>query len=280
MGPLSASSRTSNTATRGKALTTESRIVGILEAFERQVDGVRGSAVADRDGLPIANGFREPFDLLSITSMGTLGMQSGRKVAEFIGIKPPRAIVLESEDAKVMIRDLGGGQATFIVLVRPDANLGFVKLQMEAAVKRLEEELGFVPTSGGPRIEEVFLLAKGGILISHLSRRMIHPKDRDILAAMFTVVQEFVRDSFQGKAGALEEMQLANFRVRVVRGQHTSLAIVFPGALSEKFLAHAKGALEAFEEMNAGALDPWIGDAAHLNNVDQLLEELLNPPSL
>src|SRR3989442_11751128 len=114
---------------------------------------------------------------------------------------------------------------------------------MEAAVQRLGEELGVVPTSGGPGIEEVFLLAKGGILISHLSRRMIHPKDRDLLAAMFTVVQEFVKDSFQDSGGALQEMELANFRVRLVRGRHSTLAVVSRGMLSEKFLAHAAGAL-------------------------------------
>ena len=259
--------------------TTEGRIIGILEAFERQVDGVRGSAVADRDGLPIANGFREPFDLLSVASMGALGLQSARKVAEFIGVKAPRSVILECEDAKIVIRDLGNGRASFIVLVRPDTNLGFAKLQIESAAKRLEEELGLSPPPVGTQIEEVFLLTKGGILISHLSRRMIHPKDRDLLAAMFTVVQEFVKDSFQDSGGALQEMELANFRVRLVRGRHSTLAVVSRGMLSEKFLAHAAGALVAFEEVNVGALDPWISDASRLNNVDQLLEEMMRPPS-
>ncbi len=261
-----------------RGLTTESRITGILEAFERQVDGVRGSAVADRDGLPIANGFKEPFDLLSVASMGTLGMQSARKVSEFIGVKPPRAVVLESDDAKIVIRDLGGGQATFIVVVRPEANLGFVKLQIETAAKRLEVELGLVPPSAGSGLEEVFLLTQGGGLISHLSRKMIHPTDRDVLGAMLVVVQEFVRDSFQGKGGALEEVRLANFHVRLIRGSHTSLALVCSRPLGERFLDHALGALGAFEQSNPGALDPWAGDANKLKNLDQLLEELINPP--
>jgi predicted regulator of Ras-like GTPase activity (Roadblock/LC7/MglB family) len=259
-------------------LTTEARITGILEAFERQVDGVRGSAVADRDGLPIANGFKEPFDLLSVASMGALGMQSARKVSQFIGVKAPRMIVIECEDAKVLIRDIGGGQANFIVVVGPDANLGFTKLQIDAATKRLEDELGFGPPVMGSRVDEVFLLTKGGILIAHLSRRMIHPADRDILAAMFTVVQEFVRDSFRDKGGSLEVLQLANLSVRLVRGTHTTLAIVSSGALGDQFIAHAAGTLKAFENWNEGLLDPWDGGTDSLRNLDQLIEEMLNPP--
>ena len=277
MRPLSAGSATSVGVARSRGLTTEARVIGILEAFERQVEGVRGSAVADRDGLPIANGFKESFDLLSVASMGALGMQSARKVSEFIGTKPPKAVVMECEDAKIVIRDLGDGRASFIVVVRPDANLGFLKIQMEAATKRLEEELGFAHAPSSPKVEEVFLLTKGGILVAHLSRKMIHPTDRDVLAAMFTVVQEFVRDSFHDKGGSLEVMQLANFSVRLVRGGHTTLAIVFQGSLDDRFLSHAEGALEAFEEGNEAALDPWDGKTDSLKNLDQLIEEMLNP---
>jgi len=263
---------------RTRGLTTEARIVGILEAFERQVDGVRGSALADRDGLPIANGFKEPFDLLSVASMGALGMQSARKVSDFIGVRHPHSIVLECEDARIVIKDLGAGRATFIVVVRPETNLGFLRLQIDVAAKRLEEELGFAPPSTVPQIEEVFLLTKGGILIAHLSKRMIHPTDRDILAAMLTVVQDFVRDSFRETGGPLQELALANFRGRLVRGQLTLLAMVSRAPITDRFVSHATGALEAFEKVNERALDPWSGHMEHLKNVDQVLEEVVNPP--
>lgn len=199
-------------------LTTESRIVGILEAFERQLDGVKGSAVADADGLPVANGFRENLDLLSVASMSTLGLQSAKKVFETIGLKGPNVVVLEGEGAKVVIFELGGGQASFIAVVRPEVKLGFLKLEMASAAKRLEEELGFAPPPD-VRIEEVFLLTNGGLLITHASRTLIHPGDRDVLAAMMTVVQQFVRDAFQGKAGAMQEVDMANLRVRLIRGE-------------------------------------------------------------
>src|SRR2546428_9367432 len=133
-------------------LTAESRSVGGLEAFERQLEGVKGSAVADADGLPIANGFREALNLLSVVSMRSLGLQSAKKVFETLGLKGPKVVVLEGEDAKIVINELGNGQASFIAVVRPETKLGFLRLELQAASKRLEEELG-VPTPAELRIE-------------------------------------------------------------------------------------------------------------------------------
>jgi predicted regulator of Ras-like GTPase activity (Roadblock/LC7/MglB family) len=258
-----------------QGLTAESRIVGILEAFERQLVGVKGSAVADADGLPIANGFRESLDLLSVVSMSSLGLQSAKKVFETIGLKGPKIVILEGEDAKIVIHELGKGQASFIAVVRPETKLGFLRLEMEAAAKRLEEELGFTAPSD-VRVEEVFLVTNGGLLITHASRTLIHPGDRDVLAAMMTVVQQFVRDAFQGKAGVMHEVEMANLRVRLVRGEMCTIAIVSTGPLREGYVTGSLGALHEFEEKNRAALSPWNGQTSSLNGTDNLVEELLH----
>jgi len=256
-------------------LTAESRIVAILEAFERQLEGVKGSAVADADGLPIANGFRESLDLLSVVSMSSLGLQSAKKVFETIGLKGPKVVILEGEDAKIVIHDLGKGQASFIAVVRAETKLGFLRLEMEAAAKRLEEELGFTQPSD-VRIEEVFLLTNAGLLITHASRTLIHPGDRDVLVAMMTVVQQFVRDAFQGKAGVMEEIDMANLRVRLIRGEICTIAILSTGPLREGYVTGALGALQEFEAKNREALSPWDGQLPTLNGTDNLVEELLH----
>ncbi|TLZ58875.1 MAG: hypothetical protein E6K16_07955 [Methanobacteriota archaeon] len=258
-----------------QGLTAESRIVAILEAFERQLDGVKGSAVADSDGLPIANGFRESLDLLSVVSMSSLGLQSAKKVFETIGLKGPKIVILEGEDAKIVIHELGKGQASFIAVVRPETKLGFLRLEMEAAAKRLEEELGFTPATD-VRVEEVFLVTNAGLLITHASRTLIHPGDRDVLAAMMTVVQQFVKDAFQGKAGQMHEVEMANLRVRLVRGEMCTIAIVSTGPLREGYVTGALGALQEFEEKNRTALHPWNGQPSSLNGTDNLVEELLH----
>ena len=174
-----------------------------------------------------------------------------------------------------MIHELGHGQASFIAVVRPETKLGFLRMEMEAAAKRLEEELGFTQPSD-VRIDEVFLLTNAGLLITHVSRTLIHPGDRDVLAAMMTVVQAFVRDAFQGKAGAMHEMDMANMRVRLVRGEMCTIAILSTGPLREGYVTGALGALQEFEGKNREALNPWNGQATSLAGTDNLVEELLH----
>ena len=257
--------------------TLQSRLEAIVQAFEREVDGVRGAAVADREGLPIVNGFREAFDLSAITAMSTLAMDSSEKVFEQLGLKGMRNVLVEGDDAKVVIFDLGGGQGSFIAVARPDTNVGLLKFHMVLAAKRLEQELGFAPKTG-VRIEEVFLVEKAGLLLSHASRSPVLSKDRDIFTGMFTMVQDFVRDSFGERGGVLEEMEMAHVRVRLVRGRHCALTIIANGLMGTSFLAEAKKLLDAFEERNRVALDPWDGDLSSLSGVQEVLDDLLEVP--
>jgi len=253
----------------------ERKLIGILNAFEGEVDGVRGSAVADREGLPVVSGFREPFDLTAMTGMSTLAVESAQKVFDYIGLRGLRTIVFEGEDAKVLIYDLGGGQASFITVVRPDANMGLVKFRMALAARRLEEELGFTrPT--GPHVEEIFLMTQTGLLLSHASLSPVLSKDRDVFAGMLMMVQAFVKDSFGGKGGTLDEMEMANLSLRLVRGRWCVLAIVATARVSEDYVAHAKEALLEFEDRNLASLNPWNGDVDSLQSTKGLLEEVLS----
>ncbi len=257
-----------------KSATLESRLIAILKEFEAEVEGVRGSAVADREGLPITNGFRDQFDLMAVTAMSRMATESSQKVFEYIGLRGFQAMILEGEDSKVLIYELGHGEASFIAVARGDVSMGLLKFQMSLAARRLEEELGFVPRTG-PRIEEVFLLNNAGLLISHVARSPVLQKDRDITAAMLSAVQSFVKDSFGEKGGALEEMEMAHARVRLVPGRWTVWAIITTGSLSPRFLEDAKRILDAFEAENRNALDPWDGNPESLRGVDDLFKSLL-----
>ncbi|HYS72192.1 MAG TPA: roadblock/LC7 domain-containing protein [Thermoplasmata archaeon] len=264
---------------RGTPQSKEARLIAILETFERGVEGVRGSAIADHEGLPIANGFREPFDLVAVAAMSTLAAQSSRTVFDHLGFKAPRAVFIEGEDAKVVVYKLGVGQASLIALVRPDTNTGLLKLEMAVAAQRLEEELGLaIPT--GTRVEEVFVLAEGGLLISHASRNPNRSMDRDVVAGMFSAVQSFVKDTFREQGGgALEEMELAHLRVRLLRGRFATVAIIATGRMSDAYVAVARDALREFERRNEAALRPWDGELQSLEGVDVLLDEILQTPA-
>ena len=256
--------------------TKESRLMTILERFERGVVGVRGSAVADREGLPIANGFREPFDLVAVAAMSTLTAQSSKTVFGHLQFKAPKDVIIEGDDAKVVVYDLGGGQASLIALVRPSTNIGLLKMEMAAAAQRVEEELGMAAPAG-VRVEEAFLLAEGGLLIAYASRTKAQTMDHDVVAGMFSAVQSFVKDTFRAQGGGpLEEMELAHLRIRLIRGEQTTVAIISTGRISDEYSKATRGMLRAFEQRNEEALKSWDGRSDSLDGVDILLDEVLH----
>jgi len=262
-----------------KGWTKEARLVEILETFERGVAGVRGSAIADREGLPIANGFREPFDVVAVAAMATLTSRSSKTVFDHLHFRAPRAVVIEGEDAKVVVYKLGGGQATFIAVVRPDTNTGLLKLEMAAAARKLEEELGFASPTG-TRIEEAFLMSEGGLLIAHGSPSASRTMDRDIVAGMFSAVQSFVKDTFRETGGgALEEMELAHLRVRIVRGTWATLVVVATGPLNAAYVTAIRNGLARFEKRNDTRLPDWDGDAERLVDVEPFLDDVIRTPT-
>jgi len=212
---------------------------------------------------------------MSITAMSTLAVASSRKVFDRLGLRTPRSMIIEGEEGKVVVQDLGGGEASFIALVRPETNMGLLKLEMAVAARKIEEELGLAEHSGA-RVEEVFLVSNAGLLIGHQSRSGEGAQDYDIVAGMLSAVQSFVKDVFRAQGETLEEMELAHMRVRLIRGSWCLLAVVASGTIDDQFISVACDLLRAFEERNDVALDSWDGDLASLHDVDALLEELIN----
>jgi predicted regulator of Ras-like GTPase activity (Roadblock/LC7/MglB family) len=257
----------------------ERRLIAVLETFEGGVPGVLGSAVADREGLPIASGIRDPGDLAAVTAMGTLALHASRRVFDRLRLGPPASVIIEGEAGKVVVSGLGEGRANFIAVVQPDANVGLLKLEMAVARRKLEEELGFAPVTGA-RIEEVFLLTQSGLLIAHASLAADSAFDQDVVAGMFTAVQAFVKDVFRANGGgALEEMELAHCRVRLLRAASCTVAIIASGRVSDAYLSAARAALRLFEERNKEALGTWDGDPDTLEGVAELLDELQHHPT-
>ncbi|TLZ66892.1 MAG: hypothetical protein E6K16_01575 [Methanobacteriota archaeon] len=253
----------------------ESNLLRILQEFQREVDGIRGSAIADRQGLPLANGFHEDVDLMSMSAMSAMAMESSHKIFEHVGVKGFQNAILEGEDARVVVFALGRAEASLIAVAYPSANLGVLKFRMALAARRLEEELGLLPRTGA-RIDETFLLTRAGLLIEHVSLSEVLSKDRDIMAGMVAAIQAFVRDSFGDRGGVLEEMGMGNAILRLVAGRWCTLAILAGGPLRPEYLSRAAALVERFEDANRQALDPWDGRPGSLEGVDEFARDLLD----
>ncbi len=120
-----------------------------------------------------------------------------------------------------------------------------------------------------PAVEELFLVHNHGLLLCHLSRRLRaqEDKDDDILGAMLTVVQDFVRDSFRyGKDRELDRIEFGTYRVLIERGSYVYLAAAFSGKDSPELRRRLRRTIHQVEaaygkdlERFDGKMEPLLG---------------------
>lgn len=120
--------------------------------------------------------------------------------------------------------------------------------------------LGFLLRARGFRPTELFLIHADGRLVARVGTEEM--QDELAASAVFTLVAQFVRDSFRGPRGTggeLKSLQVDEREVSIARGRFLYLALVSqgtrPSQLSDRMYAYLEG-LEA----NYGArLQAWDG---------------------
>ncbi len=125
-------------------------------------------------------------------------------------------------------------------------------------------------------IEDVFLVYRDGVLISHLSRTLIQEKDEDVLSGMLTAVQEFVREAFQyGGRRELQELDFGDYRILIERGTYVYLALVYAGRESAALHRKVQAVIERIETEYASILETWEGDMEQFVGARDLLRHEL-----
>jgi len=195
----------------------EGQLGKILSEFRRKTNGIRGSVIADANGLTVASDIQSGVSPAVLSAMSTLIAQSGARVFENIQMSGPSFLIMDGDQANVAVVQFAAGDVSLLTLVDRAANLGVLKLEMKRTAARIAEALGLAfGTASG--ISELFIITKAGILIRHYSDSLRTDVDRDILSGMLVAVQEFVKQTLSSKAGNLDELRYGTYTVHFVRG--------------------------------------------------------------
>jgi len=118
------------------------RLQALLTSFQDRVDGVRGVAIADKSGLPVASSFATKANVLTVTAMATMAIQSSQRVYQNLGLAGPNEVVMVGPDSTVFVSFVSGPQLSIIVVLDGFANLGLVRIEVERLSRELSEILG------------------------------------------------------------------------------------------------------------------------------------------
>ena len=124
-------------------------------------------------------------------------------------------------------------------------------------------------------IEDIFLLHRSGLLLKHYTRRLRPNVDSDVLSGMLVAVQDFVKDSFRGEKGQLNEIRFGEIRIVIIEGKWTILAAVVRGARPYDIQPELGYALTDLEAKYEDPLIDWDGTMDQIQDVDRIMGDLI-----
>jgi len=124
-------------------------------------------------------------------------------------------------------------------------------------------------------IEDIFLLHRSGLLLKHYTRRLRPNVDSDVLSGMLVAVQDFVKDSFRGEKGQLNEIRFGEIRIVIMEGKWTIMAAVVRGARPYDIQPELGSALRDLEAKYEDPLIDWDGTMDQIKDVDRIMGDLI-----
>jgi hypothetical protein len=120
-------------------------------------------------------------------------------------------------------------------------------------------------------LQDLFLIHNDGRLIAHATRQESTNIDKDVVSAMFTAVQEFVKDSFQAGEVGLKKLEIGERNVMIEKGNYVYLAMIYSGWPPKDVFDTLRMLLSDVEERFKGKIERWNGTKKALKGVDEML---------
>ena len=127
------------------------------------------------------------------------------------------------------------------------------------------------------RVEQLFLIhSDTGLVLSHVAGDSVDTQDADMVSAMLTAIQDFVRDCFAGgRDEDLDSLQMGEFTIYIEKASRAYIACVVRGTPPSGFRAQLRATLDLMLVEYDEALDTFQGDTAPFADAPRYLNSCL-----
>ncbi len=127
------------------------------------------------------------------------------------------------------------------------------------------------------RVEQVFLIHKEtGLLLQHILAPHVAAQDPDLVSAMLTAIQDFVKDSFKVEKGeALQSLQFGEVTIWIEEGPQAVLAGIIRGNAPQELRLVFQNAIEKIHLKLHRELHDFTGETKLFSISKAYLEECL-----
>jgi tetratricopeptide (TPR) repeat protein/predicted regulator of Ras-like GTPase activity (Roadblock/LC7/MglB family) len=130
-----------------------------------------------------------------------------------------------------------------------------------------------------PKVEAVYLVTHGGILIKEVLREKTE-LDPVLFASMLTAVGNFVLDSMsklsgEEREGTLSGLSMSGYQILIEAGRDANLVAVISGEKNEFLVEDMRRVLGDMRKAYGNALENWDGDEKSVEGIEELLRPLI-----
>jgi len=127
------------------------------------------------------------------------------------------------------------------------------------------------------RVEQAYLISRqNGLLVGHAHHDASRIKDSDAVSAMFTAIQDFIKESFSpDRSGRLETADMGEFTLWAVHGPHALLVCVIRGVPPRSLRGELSAVLERIHFRYGDSIREYSGDTSTMPGVEEELTDCL-----
>jgi hypothetical protein len=131
--------------------------------------------------------------------------------------------------------------------------------------------LRFLPND----LQEIFLIHNDGRMISHSGKEANEGTDQDVVSAMFTAVQEFIKDSFKEEGETLKKMEMGDRKIVIEKGKWIYAAMIYTGWPHKSILKNLSYFVADIEGSYGSGIEHWNGTLKSLPGIERASQDML-----
>lgn len=147
--------------------------------------------------------------------------------------------------------------------------------KVEAKQKKVE-----APSERKLLIDEIFVIYKGGLLLSHQTRRLKPYSDKEIVAGMLTAVmnyiQDFGKDTFHQRSESIRRIDYGTYKILIETGEHICIAMVLSGDEPGNTPQMMRDTVGKIENRYRNFFENWDGTLQKIREIDGYVSELVD----
>ena len=126
------------------------------------------------------------------------------------------------------------------------------------------------------KLEELFLIHNDGRLIYHEGKSSENGMDQDVVSAMFTAVQEFIRDSFKEQSGGgLKMLELGDRKILIEKGNWVYAAMIYSGLPPKSVFKNLTYFVRDIEGGYGSSIEHWDGTLKSLPGIQGMSRKMM-----